>query len=195
MNLSKKEINILVKIGKVFKIDMIYITGNLVVNMYNNSMLNFAEIPFIFGYPTLYRMEDLCKLLDMMNKDSIVVLDDWNNIYINNNLTVYNNTNIYTNNKILNNISNLQLNQPKLIIDNLRDSESFEYAINEYSNTLYNLQSRYIISLHKGLLPVNKSDNVSISIYDYDDTNFICKFSIDKKSFIINIVIKYIYLQ
>lgn len=194
MNLSKKDINILVKIGKIFKIEFLYITGNKVINTFSNNILNYADIPFIFT-TCFYRFTDIVMLYDIMNKDSVVTVDEYGNIYMNNTILVYNLIQMFNNNNIVNNIFMIEQSLPHTIIDDMRSNELFEYAISGYDNRLIHLKDRYIISIHKGLLSINKSDKVSMNIYYSDNNTFICKFIIDKKSFKINTIIKYIYLQ
>lgn len=55
---------------------------------------------------------------------------------------------------------------------------------------------RFPISLCSGLLPVNKSDKISLEIYDDNvPKTFLAKFIIDKKKYTINKYIRYLYLE
>lgn len=196
MNLSKKEITTLVKAGKLLKSETIVIHGSRIIDVNNNIILTYIDLPFTLTTEILsYRLQDLATLESIMNKDSIVFLDNLGNIYINNNIVVFN---IYRNDitmySFLMNINNMRNSIPMITINNIRDNEFFEHCITSTTNVLFNVKDRYIITLFKGLLPINKSDKVTLNIYNSDEYSFICHFAIDKKSFIHNMYMRYIYL-
>jgi hypothetical protein len=58
----------------------------------------------------------------------------------------------------------------------------------------YNYKNKYYISLFSGILPLNKSDKVSLTIYPNDNHSFIAKFSVMKKKFTINAYLSYLYI-
>lgn len=58
----------------------------------------------------------------------------------------------------------------------------------------YNHLNRYMITLFSGLLPINKSDKVYLSIYHNSDCAFNALFRIKKKKFDVIICIAYLYI-
>lgn len=107
---------------------------------------------------------------------------------------IYNLENPVVVNKLiqLNNILKNYILNSNLIYDipDCRD-EQFEASIQKKTKegiTLYKLDNSIIITLYKGLLPVNKSDKVSLQIYDNGSNMFVSKFTIRKpKNVVINI--------
>lgn len=88
---------------------------------------------------------------------------------------------------------------------NLRYQLSKEVQINDEINALfslkkndgciyYNHQNKYFITLFSGLLPINKSDKVYLTIYPNTPETFIAKFRINKKKFNVYIYIAYLYI-
>lgn len=82
-------------------------------------------------------------------------------------------------------------------INDLKQYDQFNSALSKKSKDGMQLVyiDNYPISICAGLLPINKSDNVSLEIYNDNVPNtFLCKFNIDKKKFVINKYIRYLYL-
>lgn len=52
--------------------------------------------------------------------------------------------------------------------------------------------NRYFITLFAGLLPLNKSDKIYLTIYEDSDTSFITEFKICKKKFAVYVYIAYL---
>ena len=110
-------------------------------------------------------------------------------LYVNNENHIRNIVNL--NNKInqivLNNYNNLN-------VDNARDNQEFENAISLKTAQgigLYRISEEYILSIFKGLLPINKKDKTSLSIYDVDYNRFLTRFVISKpknKVIIVNVM-------
>lgn len=81
--------------------------------------------------------------------------------------------------------------------NNLKDIEDFNIAMKKKAKDGISIIyiDRFPISICNSILPVNKSDNVSLEIYDDNILgSFLAKFIIDKKKFIINKYIRYLYL-
>lgn len=82
-------------------------------------------------------------------------------------------------NRFINTLNGLS---PIIIIDNCKDNDSFNEAINKPTKdgtTMYNINEIYRICMFKGLLPLNKADKVALEIYDLGES-FIAKFIIRK---------------
>lgn len=81
--------------------------------------------------------------------------------------------------------------------DNLRDIEDFNIAMSKKAKEGMSLiyVDRFPISICSSLIPLNKPDDISLEIYeDNIKGSFIAKFIINKKKFIINRYIRYLYL-
>ena len=59
----------------------------------------------------------------------------------------------------------------------------------------YNFRGIYFITLFNGLLPLNKSDKVYITIFPNNRESFIARFRVKKKKFTINIYLAYLYVS
>lgn len=81
---------------------------------------------------------------------------------------------------------------------NLQNDEDFQRIINSPAtkgNGFYKLDDKYIMSLHKGMLPLNKSDIVSVEIRDINSREFLATFDIvKKKNIVIQNHVKYLNL-
>lgn len=81
---------------------------------------------------------------------------------------------------------------------NLQNDEDFQRIINSPAtkgNGFYKLDDKYVMSLHKGMLPLNKSDIVSVEIRDINSREFLATFDIvKKKNIVIQNHVKYLNL-
>ena len=59
----------------------------------------------------------------------------------------------------------------------------------------YNFRGIYFITLFNGLLPLNKSDKVYITIFPNNRESFIARFRVKKKKFTVNIYLAYLYVS
>lgn len=87
-------------------------------------------------------------------------------------------------------------NEIKFNYDVLRGNEQFEHALSLKSKegiSFLKIDRVYMLSLFSGLLPVNKSDKVSLTIYSNDaDFAFLSHFVIKKaKSIDVNVYVNY----
>lgn len=86
---------------------------------------------------------------------------------------------------------------PDYRVDDLKANENFNNIQAQKAAdgmSMLRLNKKYILSLYKGLLPVNKADKVSVELYDIDSYSFLAKFIIDKRKFVINKYLVYFFL-
>lgn len=58
----------------------------------------------------------------------------------------------------------------------------------------YNHDNKFLITIFQGLLNVTKSDNIYLTIHQYDNVSFIAHFEVIKKKFTIHVFSRYLYL-
>lgn len=88
------------------------------------------------------------------------------------------------------------INLPTVAEENVTDKLINLFSLHKEDGCVYYKHNdRYYITLFYGLLPLNKADKISLSIY-YKDTSktFIAKFKVIKKHFTINIYLNYLDL-
>lgn len=86
---------------------------------------------------------------------------------------------------------------PNCRIDDIKADDSFNEIQNKKAAdgmTLYKVNKKYILTLYKGLVPVNKSDRVALELYDIDNYSFLAKFIINKGKFTINKYLVYFFI-
>lgn len=54
--------------------------------------------------------------------------------------------------------------------------------------------NKYMITLFSSMLPLNKNDNIYLTLYPRDDCSYIAKFDVVKKQTILHIFFSYLYL-
>ena len=86
---------------------------------------------------------------------------------------------------------------PSYRVDDLKSNEEFMSIMAMKSwdgQSLFRLNRKYILTIFTGLIPLNKSDKISLDIYDIDNYSYIAKFIINKGKFVINKYVRYFYL-
>jgi len=86
---------------------------------------------------------------------------------------------------------------PDLVVDSVKSNEEFMKILSNKSAdgaNFFKINDKYIMSIYSGLLPINKSDKVSLEIYNIDEYSYISKFIINKGKFVINKFIKYLFI-
>lgn len=96
-------------------------------------------------------------------------------LYLNNYINLYNNFHPY-----ITGYNNIDIKS---------DLEHILTLKAEDKNETLNIDNKYLMTLHKTMLPVNKSDEVRLSIYDNNNSYFTSNFLINKKKFIVDLVI------
>ena len=103
---------------------------------------------------------------------------------------------------IIYNMENLLISQPYLQYDNINNDEDIiklQSSLSKDGLTMYR-KDGYMMTLYKGLLPLNKSDKLNLSIYNEISENntinfFISVFTVmKKKSKYVRVFIKYRHL-
>ena len=184
----------IIEIAKLLKSDIIYIIGNTIYGTDSNfTYLKQMTFENTVGINICYEqklMNDFIKLCtNTITLENNSLMSNIEVLYINNENHIRNIVNL--NNKInqivLNNYNNLN-------VDNARDNQEFENAISLKTAQgigLYRVSEEYILSIFKGLLPINKKDKTSLSIYDVDYNRFLTRFVISKpknKVIIVNVM-------
>lgn len=83
------------------------------------------------------------------------------------------------------------------IVADLKENNDFNEIIAKkakYGASLLALNNKYVLSIYKGLVPVNKSDKLSLELFDINDTMFIARFAVNKRKFIINKYVQYLFI-
>jgi hypothetical protein len=96
----------------------------------------------------------------------------------------------------LNTVSSMLV--PNYREENLRSNDRFNSIISSKAAdgaSLFIINNRYMMYIYSGLLPINKSDKVTLDIYDVDNYSFLVKFIINKGKFTINKYVKYLYIN
>lgn len=184
----------IIEIAKLLKSDIIYIIGNTIYGTDSNfTYLKQMTFENTLGINICYEqklMNDFIKLCtNTITLENNSLMSNIEVLYVNNENHIRNIVNL--NNKInqivLNNYNNLN-------VDNARDNQEFENAISLKTAQgigLYRISEEYILSIFKGLLPINKKDKTSLSIYDVDYNRFLTRFVISKpknKVIIVNVM-------
>lgn len=183
-----------VETAKSLKADIIYIKGNTIYGVDDNfTYLKQMTFDNILGLEICYNQKLMNDFMKVCTNDIVIqdnsILSNIETLYINNQNYI---KNILTLNNKINNIllSNINI----MNIDTVRGNEQFESAISLKTSQgigLYKVNEQYIMSIFKGLLPINKPDKVSLSIYDVDNTRFLTRFVISKpknKAIIVNVM-------
>lgn len=202
MELTVFELDELIDKLKVAKNDFVLLFGNLIIGI--DSHFSYLKVYHVSGF----KNEKLNNLKLCVNFNELVafrkLLTPNDMLYLNNNtITQYNGSLLFnlSNNLIMNiyYIYVRMLEQPPICrkrYDNLRDNENFENIISMKASDGASsfILDNYCMILFSSMLPVNKSDKVSLEIFDYG-SNFISNFKIQKKKDIeLYIYIKFIKL-
>lgn len=184
----------IIEIAKLLKSDIIYIIGNTIFGTDSNfTYLKQMTFENTLGINICYEqklMNDFIKLCT-----NTITLEN-NSLMSNIEVLCVNNENHIRNIVNLNNkINQIVLNNHNTMnVDNARDNQEFENAISLKTAQgigLYRVSEDYILSIFKGLLPINKKDKTSLSIYDVDYNRFLTRFVISKpknKVIIVNVM-------
>lgn len=83
------------------------------------------------------------------------------------------------------------LSNEKLINDNIQDL----FNLRKDDGCIYYIhEGKYFMTLFSGILPINKSDKVYLTIYPSDNNTFIARFRVNKKRFNVFIYLAYLFL-
>lgn len=99
---------------------------------------------------------------------------------------------------ILDTFKEPSINNMIYVNEDLRSNEDFNIAMSKKAKDGISLIyiDGFPISICSSLLPLNKSDKIRLEIYnDEVPKTFLAKFIIDKKKYIINKYIRYLYLE
>lgn len=75
-------------------------------------------------------------------------------------------------------------NQPNIFLHDMLQNEMFAECIIKKASegpSRIIIHNNYIITVYKNLIPINKGDEVSLSIRDIDNETFMCTFHVNKK--------------
>lgn len=72
--------------------------------------------------------------------------------------------------------------------------EAIKLKAYEGANMIYPEFSNYLMSYCPSIHPLNKSDQMNLVLYEYDDISFFAKYMIIKKEYTINEYIRFIYV-
>lgn len=184
----------IIEIAKLLKSDIIYIIGNTIFGTDSNfTYLKQMTFENTLGINICYEqklMNDFIKLCtNTITLENNSLMSNIEVLYVNNENHIRNIVNL--NNKINQIVLN---NHNSMNVDNARDNQEFENAISLKTAQgigLYRVSEDYILSIFKGLLPINKKDKTSLSIYDVDYNRFLTRFVISKpknKVIIVNVM-------
>lgn len=200
MYLTETQLQVLIKAIKHNKSDFIVMNNNNIkfMSMRNNYILMSIILNFDTNIYGLYEYNDFITYMSCE-----YTLDEYNNIlcikYSEDNKQqniIYNISNKYiieTPSYLLYN-SILPFNILLYSDMNLRSNVLFEKYISSKVNNILYIDNKYPISLFKGLLPVNKSDKIKLNIFSDTQETFIANFIIEKKDYIIDMYIKYLFV-
>lgn len=188
----------LIEIGKLLKADIVYVFGNTIYGTDSNfTYLKQMAFDNVLGINICYDqklMNDFIKLCtDTIVLEGNVLLSNIERFVVNNDVHIRNIINL---DKKINEI--IITNTNTMNVDNVRDNQQFENAIALKSNQgigLYKVSEKYILSIFKGLLPINKGDKVSLSIYDINDNRFLTRFIVTKPKIKKIITVSVMYLK
>lgn len=184
----------IIEIAKLLKSDIIYIIGNTIYGTDSNfTYLKQMTFENTLGINICYEqklMNDFIKLCtNTITLENNSLMSNIEVLHINNQNHIRNIVEL--DNKINQIVLN---NHNSMNVDNARDNEEFENAISLKTAQgigLYRVSEEYILSIFKGLLPINKKDKTSLSIYDVDYNRFLTRFVISKpknKVIIVNVM-------
>ena len=188
--ISVKYMSTLIKIMKSMKCDRYILLPDRIIGSDNNVVsITEAYVNTLIEEPYFEINKDILKELDDTIKQYIKNVDNKSKLEtaMVDNLIKYRSItrlgdidiiSIYT--KICSNIN------PNYIIsynEDIKQDENFNYCLSLKAKDglgKYIYDNKFI-SVFSGLLPINKSDKVSIEIYKSDNNTFLCRFIIDKK--------------
>lgn len=185
--------------GKILKDEVICINNNKIMG--SDKYFNYLTVTSVDTNTVNinYSQSEMNTFLKENQKNILQINDD--TLYTPNSKFKLNISNVNrTFDKLYNAYLDLCNSDIKFYIENVRD-EQFESAISKKTSegiSLYKIDKEYVLTIFKGLLPVNKKDKVSLKIYDnkYIKDIFIANFIIDKgKGVIINVYLSYMKLS
>lgn len=192
-----KEFKLFVDIAKNLKSDKIYIVNDRVYSIIQNTIIK-SSINSLSQY-----LNDILEI-DMVN----ILLIFEENKHTGNPIYLYGNNIqcgdiLITFVKIYGESPNIKLNyvlnnNPIYSNDNLRDDEYFNTILSYKvidGASLFIIDNKYPMTIYGSLLNVNKSDTVKLDIYPIDDISFLSVFRVNKKKFIIETYIRFLYLK
>lgn len=98
-------------------------------------------------------------------------------------------------NKTYDIINYCNTNTPTISEENVTDKLTDLFSIHKDDGCIYYKHyNKYYMTLFYGLLPINKSDKILLSIYHNINISFIARFKVVKKHFTIHIYINYLYI-
>lgn len=151
---------------------------------------------------SMFNTRELSAFIKAITTESEFIIKDINSttwgIYTNYNnscLTIkhdmlFSNINyMYSRLNIIKNINNY-----KPLVDEINISSDIEplFSLNKDGGCYYyKYDNKYFMTLFSGLLPLNKSDKVYLTIYFNNETSFIAKYRVNKKKFNVYVLISY----
>lgn len=212
IQISSQDIKSFIEIMKIFKTDTVLITSGTTC-MTSDASFSYVKmtetnIPFLNTGITCYGMSDISSYI-LSNKNlHSVHMDEYRNLYVytNGESSPY----IIMNLTIppvafhrFNQCANLLVSPPSLNCGDIVNDIGIQQVLSSLSAdgiTMYR-KDKYMMSLYKGLLPINKSDTVSLAIHDdivadgQEPMYFTSIFTITKKKkIVINIFLKYTFI-
>lgn len=178
-----KEFKEIVDIAKNIKADIIYISGNRIYGTDKQlTILKTMEFDNIYNIKICYENKDIVSALK--DATSYTMYDD--HILFDNSILVPINNPNYIYNIIKNENTILEMKtKGKLSYtdNNIKNDKNFQDILNLKScnGARMYIANNYKMYLFSRLLPINKSDNVELNIYDINNLYFMSHFTIKKK--------------
>lgn len=203
-------LNELLEIGKSIKSEYVLINGDLAIGCdCHCNIMKTMKLKKIY-HRTSFLVKNLGDFLKVINNMSIVPVLCYKDMFVKSIIFETNSgLQIQISDRKLDNYIIDKFNQVNAYINNIDFYFSADADLNDCQEFLERLNAKakegckilnilnYPLAVYSSLLPVNKNDNISVTIYDLnkEDPTFLCRYSIKKKKNVeINVFVNYMKL-
>lgn len=188
----------LLKVAKELKSEYVYINGN---NIYGVDIsfiyLKYMEFENKYNMNICFSVSKMTKFLKEVCLNEIKLVNP-NLLYssFDNTLEINNISLINKIESMIININNLKMSKTTVQEQKVRGNVQFEYALESKSadGTGIFTHDKYVMTIFKNLIPLKKTDEVFLTIYDIDSRMFLTNFTVQRRKMKIEVYIMYLHL-
>lgn len=188
----------LLKVAKELKSEYVYINGN---NIYGVDIsfiyLKYMEFENKYNMNICFSVSKMTKFLKEVCLNEIKLVNP-NLLYssFDNTLEINNISLINKIESMIININNLKMSKTTVQEQKVRGNVQFEYALESKSadGTGIFTHDKYVMTIFKNLIPLKKTDEVFLTIYDIDSRMFLSNFTVQRRKMKIEVYIMYLHL-
>lgn len=188
----------LLKVAKELKSEYVYINGNDIYGVDELFIyIKYMEFDNKYNMNICFSVNKMSKFLKEVCLNEIKLVNP-NLLYssFDNTLEINNISLINRIEAMIININNLKMKKISVENLNVRGIPQFEYVLESKSadGTGIFVYDKYVMTIFKNLIPLKKSDNALLTIYDIDEKMFLSNFTVQRRKTKIEVYIMYLHL-